>query len=203
MPRLSPLNWIKKLVELAPEHASRATRIMDELPHTSQLYSPRAVAEALNTSPELTTLNPREFKHLALNLPEDQAAPYVEHYAELLRKGDWVEPAPDLFLEHYLEKQRSRPFEGFSDVPFLDLKLDQNRGQAIGHEGRHRFRAIDELYGPDEESLVRIRPQIPRFIYSQNPGSIGYVDTLKKRRFAKGGLNQCRTMGSHSKPNGR
>ena len=204
MAKLSPLTWLARIAELAPQHSKRAEAILDTLPRTSEIYSPGAVAQALSSGDTLTSLSPREFKYLALNLPEDQAAPYVQHYANLLRAGDWVEPPPRLFMEHYLDRMRQRPFDGFEDVPYLDLKLDPTsprRGQTIGHEGRHRFRTIDILYGPEEESLVRIRPSVPRFIYSQNPGSSLYVDTLKKNRFAKGGLNQCRTTGSHSKPN--
>ena len=206
MARLSPLKWLARIAELTPQHAKRAEAILDTIPHISNVYSPDAIADAFSPHSTLTTLTPREFKSLAFNLPDDQAQPYVDHYADLIRKGDWVEPPPRLFLDHYVDRMRSRPFEGFSEVPFLDLMLDpaspKVRGQVIGHEGRHRNRVIEQLYSPEEETLVRIRPSVPDFIYGENPGDYS-VFTKGRPKFSKGGLNQCHMMGSPSKPNGR
>lgn len=198
MPILSPLKWIKEAILRAPDQAQRITRVFEELPHVPQTYSPEAVAFATRTTPEneLFTLTPGEFRSLAHNLPRDQALPYVNHYQNLISSGDWVDPPPGIFMDHYLERMRKRPFEGFDDLPFLQFRLDPevpSVGQVTGHEGRHRNLTLEQLFGPDKEWLVRAIPEynrrdrLPITLYGEDLFSPA-IDLSKKRRYASGGI---------------
>lgn len=191
--------WIDQLLKLAAQKA-RAIELYEKLPHVSEAFSPKAVAYALDeTGPnQLTALRPSEFKQLAYPLSQEQAAPYVSHYADLLKNRAWSEPPEGLFMEHYLEGVRKEPFEGFSSVPYLRYLQDPTspaRGQVTGHEGRHRFLTLDSLFGPDLEWPVRFQgselPKRPYFVYPES-GIGSSVDLSSKPRFAQGGLNQCR-----------
>ena len=195
--------WIDTLLRsLSPHNIERAARMYDELPHVQKAYSPRAVANAFEWAPlnDIVAMRPRDFRNLSEYLPDEQAAPYVKHYKDLLEQKRWVEPEPGAFMEHYLETVRNQPFEGFSGVPFLQYKQDPTskiRGQIMGHEGRHRFRAIEDLFGPDLDWPVRISdthdrlPKSPLMVYPQG-GMLPAIDLSRKPRYARGGLVQMR-----------
>lgn len=195
--------WIDKLLSLVSSpNVGRAGKLYEELPHTQKAYSPQAVANILEWAPQndIVGLRPREFRELSEYLSREQADPYVAHYKNLLEQRKWVEPPPDLFMEHYLETVRNQPFEGFSSVPFLQYKQDPTspiRGQIMGHEGRHRFLTLEDLYGPDLDWPVRISnthdrlPKHPMMVYPQH-GLTPSLDLSRKPRFAQGGLCQMR-----------
>jgi len=194
------MGWIDKLLSLTrqtPEHLTRASGLYEELPHIAKAYSPSSVAQALEYAPpgQIMAMRPDQYRSLAQYLPKEQSDPYVAHYAKLLRDREWSEPPPNLFMEHYLNTVRNRPFEGFSDIPFLQYMQDpmsKIRGQITGHEGRHRNLAIEDVFGPDLEWPVRFSrdplPKSPMLVYPEGPGSSR--DLSRNKRFAQGGLAQ-------------
>lgn len=197
------MSWIDKLRQLTEAaHRSRAEELYERLPHISEVYSPKAVADAVEWTPsrDIVAMRPKEFRDLSEYLPREQADPYVAHYRDLVKNKRWVEPQPNLFMEHYLDTVRNRPFEGFSSIPFLQYKQDPTsaiRGQIMGHEGRHRFLTIEDLFGPDLDWPVRISnthdslPKHPMMVYPQG-GMRPAIDLSRKPRFAQGGLVQMR-----------
>lgn len=187
--------------------AERIERIAKELPITPRIYSPQAVAEkATFAEPNsLVGMSPRQFEQVAYPLDVEAVRPYIEHYKDLIRADEFVEPAAGLFTPRGLESMREKGFRGFSDVPFLQYRQMHDDAPLLaqrvtGHEGRHRNKAIEELFGPDEPSLVHMLPgynQSPlnriTSLYPEveNVSDLMYrqpVDLDRKMRFASGGL---------------
>lgn len=193
---LSLLRWIDKARSLTPDASSlaRISRLYDAQPLIEKAYTPEAVAQSISRSSpkQIALLHPDEFKELSFPIPEEQALPYVKHYANLLRNQSWKEPPSGLFMEHYLNTIREQPFEGFSDLPYLRYKQDPTsalRGQIMGHEGRHRMRSLGEVF-PNERFPVEFLgddlPDRPRFVYPERP-SIESIDLSDRKRYASGG----------------
>lgn len=192
---LATLSWIDKARSLVSgaDSIQRISRLYDKQPLIARSYSPEAVSRAIEYSQpkQVALLHPGEFKALAFPLDSKMAAPYVKHYKDLLKQQKWVEPDEGLFMDHYLDRMREKPFEGFSDVPFLQYKQDPTselRGQVYGHEGRHRMITLDQLY-PGEKFPVRFQgdlPNRPRFVYPEAPGGVS-IDLSGSDRYASGG----------------
>lgn len=194
------MGWIDELLKLSqlPQQSKRAARMYEELPQIAKAYTPESVAQALEYANEgqIMAMRPQQFRELSLYLPKEQSDPYVAHYAQLLKDGQWSEPPDGLFMEHYLNTIRNKPFNGFSDVPFLQYKQDPTskiRGQIVGHEGRHRNLAVEDVFGPDLEWPVRFSkakdrlPASPMLVYPEG-GIKGAVDLSRNKRYAGGGL---------------
>lgn len=206
--------WLDEAIEFARNRrlydageAERIERIAKELPITPRIYSPQAVAEkATFAEPNsLVGMTPRQFEQVAYPLDVDAVRPYIEHYKDLIRADEFVEPAPGLFTPRGLEAMREKGFKGFSDIPFLRYRQMHDDAPLLaqrvtGHEGRHRNKAIEELFGPDEPSLAHMIPgynQSPlnriTSLYPEveDPASLRYrqpIELDRKLRFAKGGL---------------
>ena len=187
--------------------AERIERIAKELPVVPRIYSPKAVAEkvAFAEPNSLVGMTPRQFEQVAYPLDVDAVRPYIEHYKDLLRVDQFVEPAPGLFTERGLKSMREDGFKGFADIPYLQYRQMHDDAPLLaqrvtGHEGRHRNKAIEELFGPDEPSLVHMMPGYNQPALSritslypevEDPASLMYrqpIDLDRKLRFAKGGL---------------
>ena len=189
-------------------HPERIERILAELPHTADVFSPTAVAEAaMGASPnQIMGLKPSEFKQLAAPLDADMVRPYIDHYKRLVQSREF-QPNSDLFTEYANKRWSEKPFEGFSDVPFLQYA---NRwpdrpglsGRIMGHEGRHRMLTIGELFGDDLRWPVQVMgektdalPRFPFSVYPQVTEDMLYytspMDLTRRPRFARGGLACC------------
>ena len=199
MPTLPKLEWLAKAVSILGDSAQGGERLknLSQLPKVEKYFSPLAAVNAIRRSDpgQVIALTPEEFLYLAAPLQKSQAQPYINHYKDLISKGDWVDPPPGLFMDHYLESARNRPFEGFSDIPFLEYMQDPSlatRGQIQGHEGRHRMNVVQEL-DPGIRIPVRISttrdtlPEKPRRVYPET-GSGDSLDLTKLPRFADGGI---------------
>lgn len=186
------------------ENIARLEQLVRELPHTAEMYAPRALGYALNDpSTQVRGLTPQQFLDLAYPLDTSDAFTQstLAHYRDLTRSGTWQEPTPGIFQERYLEKQRSQPFDGFSDVPFLLMQEGPMSWLTKGHEGRHRMNVSKELYGSDTPSVVRIRPygsgkltrKFPSIVQPEEAAySRPWQDLSKTTRYARGGLSQIR-----------
>lgn len=206
--------WLDEAIEFARRRrthdageAERIERIAKELPVVPRVFSPKAVAEkATFAEPNsLVGMTPRQFEQVAWPLDVESVRPYIEHYKDLVRADQFVEPAEGLFTPRGLKSMREDGFKGFADIPFLqyrqmhdDMPLLAQR--VTGHEGRHRNKAIEELFGPDEPSLVHMMPGYNQPALSritnlypevEDPASLIYrqpIELDRKLRFAKGGL---------------
>ena len=206
--------WLDEAIEFARNRrthdageAERIERIARELPVVPRVFSPQAVAEkAVFADPNsLVGMTPRQFEKTAWPLDVEAVRPYIEHYKDLVRADQFVEPAAGLFTPRGLTSMREKGFNGFSDVPFLQYRQMHDDApmlaqRATGHEGRHRNKAIEELFGPDEPSLVHMIPGVNQSALSritnlypevENVSDLMYrqpVDLDRKLRFAGGGL---------------
>ena len=189
-------NWLDEAIDYAVRRRThdageveRIEKIAKELPIVPSVYSPEALAErAVFAKPnELIAMPPERFLRLAEPIEGEylkQAGPYVEHYKDLIKSGQWVEPQSGLFNKNYLEKQREKPFKGFSDIPYLLAKM----GQVIGHEGRHRNMAIADLFGSSEPSIVDVRGSAERLrLYPEWDIDMDFPVRLGDIRYASGG----------------
>lgn len=190
MPTLPRAEWLAALTRLAP--LSRIKEMLDAAPTTPRYFSPQSIAKVLNDEPPVIALRPEQFHQLASPLPRSAAAPYIDHYARMITRGDWVEPPPGLYMEHYLQQQRARPFEGFNSVPWLKFIRDPQNpevSQAHGHEGRHRMYVVQDL---DPGARIPVQafnlPPNPITTYSENPRAVP-LDLSDVPRFSQGGLS--------------
>lgn len=192
--------WLDQVLRrVQPEDAERVENIVRDMPHTAEIYTPEAVSRAVDSAAQLRGTTPDQFLELAYPLGEldEFSEGLVKHYADLVRGGKWSEPGPDLFKDHYLERQRRTPFEGFSDVPFLQMQENPMSWLTTGHEGRHRNVVLQELYGEDTPQLTRflkeydsekpLKIKYPHIVESEE-GYGGTLDLSRTKRYAKGGL---------------
>lgn len=186
------------------ENMARLEKLVKDMPHTAEMYAPRALGYALNDpATQMRGLTPKQFLDLAypLDTSDEFTQNTLAHYRDLTRSGNWQEPAPGIFQERYLASQRAKPYEGFSDAPFLTVQEDPMSWLVKGHEGRHRMNVSQDLYGTDTPSIVRIRPygsgkltrKLPSIVepeVSELTGTRPWVDLSRTPRYARGGLNQ-------------
>ena len=205
MPSITRIpGWIDKALDLikgtreAARDTPRLQRMYEELPALPRYLSPRAVSRSLTLSEpgQVVALSPDQFLSLAAHLPKEVAAPYVDHYSDLITHGKWVEPSPGLFMEHYLQGRRNTPFEGFEETPWLRYMQhpsDPSIGQITGHEGRHRFYTLQQL-DPTLQLPTRISelghplPALPREVYPESGNTPTPLDLSKAKRYDRGGL---------------
>jgi len=140
--------------------ARRVERAADEIPNLEKMYQEDALKEAFtgDNASAMITLNPAEFERYALELKGRTKNDIGPKMAELARQGDidkYTVPM-DEYIQHLQRLQ-----DGFSDLPYLNLFKDEVglpvKPSVIGHEGRHRSRALSESGAP--ASLVKINPR--------------------------------------------
>lgn len=189
----------------APE---RIERILTELPHTAEVFSPSSIADAaLGASPnQIIGLKPSEFRQLAAQIPIEEMRPFLDHYKQLLQTREFT-PQPELFNDWYNKTRSEQPFEGFDSIPFLQYRASwpdnpKLSGRIKGHEGRHRMQSINELFGDDLPWPVQIMgekehafPRSPFIVYPQvEDDMLPYarpMDLTRRPRFARGGAIRC------------
>jgi len=140
--------------------ARRVERAADEIPNLERMFQEDALKEVFtgDNARGVMTIDPADFERYASELKgrtKDDIGPKM---AELARQGDidkYTVPM-DEYIK-YLEQLK----DGFSDVPYLNLFKDEiglpNEAKVIGHEGRHRNRALANQGQP--ASLVQIQPR--------------------------------------------
>jgi hypothetical protein len=138
--------------------ARRVERAADEIPNLERMFTEGALGEAFtgDNAKGLMTINPAEFERYAQELSKRSSV--GPKAAELAKQGDidkYTVPTDDYIK--YLQQLSG----GFSDVPYLNLFKDEvglpDEAKVIGHEGRHRNRALAAK--GDKSTLVQIQPR--------------------------------------------
>lgn len=138
--------------------ARRVERAADEIPNLERMFKEDALKQAFtgDNASAMITLSPAEFERYAIELSKrHDIGPKM---AQLAKEGniDKYTVPTDEYIQ-YLQRLN----EGFSDVPYLSLSKDEvglpTMPRVIGHEGRHRSRALAEQGAPT--SLVQINPR--------------------------------------------
>lgn len=141
---------IKRLVanpidqELAVERAKKLSELID-----LSRYSPSAIGRATTESPAAQ----RGFS-------ESMASTKRPFATALIRPSQWAEHTPplderrDANILEYLRKVL--PEEKLKELPFLWVN-DRPGGLEAGYEGRHRMRAMQDLYGDDPVLVNALR----------------------------------------------
>jgi hypothetical protein len=138
--------------------ARRVERAADEIPNLERMYQEDALKEAFtgDNASAMITLSPAEFEKYASELSKRTSV--GPKMAELAKQGDIdkMTVPTDEYIKHLQRLQG-----GFDDVPYLNLFKDEvglpTSPKIIGHEGRHRSRALAESGAPS--SLVKINPR--------------------------------------------
>lgn len=178
---LSIIDQLAKLLGKNEPNMARAERLVREMPQATEVFAPSTLARALKNTPEgnLVGITPQEFRMLAVE-PGNMLNPeQVEKYYQHLRtQGNYLP---------------SMPFFAVEDVP-------DEFAYILGHDGRHRNRALGQLYGEDIPFPVKLE----RYLNSQrSPGRIesstlagegnedDFIELMNRPRFKQGGLAQC------------
>jgi hypothetical protein len=140
--------------------AQRVERAADEVPNLEQQFTENALHRAFigdgDNATGMMVMNPRAFENYAQPIPPDYLEPtYINELSNIARDS------------------------GFSDVPFLELGRN-DRGELVflGHEGRHRTRALTDL--GDESSIVRMIPRSSMREHLPRGSQEEYIDALIK-----------------------
>jgi hypothetical protein len=172
---MAALKLLKELLQGSPGALRKLEKLMDEAPRTIELYQNRPLASALKTAASdfdpsgLAIMNPDDFRKLAAPIEGDymleNVTPRKVESLQAILRGD---PKPnDLYsgdgIDYFAPgriKTKSDP--GFEDVQFLQFERPEaNVAQVIGHEGRHRSRALADL--GDLDTLVRVEPKYKEY----------------------------------------
>jgi len=138
--------------------ARRVERAADEIPNLERMYQEDALKEAFtgDNASAMMSINPSDFEKFAREL--ERKTSVGPKAAELAKQGDIdkMTVTTDEYIKHL---QRLK--DGFSDVPYLNLNKDEvglpTMPKVIGHEGRHRNRALADA--GEKSSLVKINPR--------------------------------------------
>ena len=138
--------------------ARRVERAADEIPNLEKMYQEDALKEAFtgDNASAMITLSPADFERYAIELEKRKnIGPEMRKLAEQGDIDKYTVPT-DEYIQHLQRLQ-----DGFSDLPYLNLFKDEVglpvKPSVIGHEGRHRSRALSESGAP--LSLVKINPR--------------------------------------------
>lgn len=162
--------------------AMRVERAADEIPNLEYQYTPDALRNALLSDDSLVaTIKPGEFQNFAHRLTDASENFYMLP----------ANPNKPVSREEYIKHLSQFPVAGgggFSDVPFLVYgKKAAGTPAIVGHEGRHRMLALEELEEPS--SLVRILPEyrvkdeLKDRLTANNPGRNVYINDLLNTAF--------------------
>lgn len=146
--------------------ARRVERAADEIPNLERMFQEDALKEVFtgDNARGVMTIDPADFEKYAVELnPRAEklnvTGPWnAESFQDRLMQQalDKYDLPTDEYIK-YLEQLKN----GFSDVPYLNLFKDEiglpDEAKVIGHEGRHRNRALANRGQP--ASLVQIQPR--------------------------------------------
>tara|TARA_R110000824_G_scaffold127903_1_gene288545 strand:- start:288 stop:1250 length:963 start_codon:yes stop_codon:yes gene_type:complete len=151
-----------------PEYFRKLKNIANEAPEAFTQYEPNelqsVIKEAAEGKSDIAIVKPEDFRLLAARNIEGQ----IKKETDLLRKDPYANVDLELGSDHiprineYLDRFKDKlPFD---EVPFLHIDSDMAPGvaQVIGHEGRHRMRALERLLSQEGNkegtSLLRLIP---------------------------------------------
>jgi hypothetical protein len=165
---------------LTPEYVKKLKNLANEFPEGFRQYEPLALHEVIDEAAagysDIAIMNPGDFRMLASRNIEDA----------IQAEADWLaaNPGEEAFRagsdEHIGRINRyAEMFEQgelFDEVPFLEVEtgIADEIAQIIGHEGRHRKRALEKIGAG--ASLVRLIPRSGRGAYVPNPTPVSKMD---------------------------
>ena len=149
--------------------ARRVERAADEIPNLENMFQEDALKEAFtgDNARGMMTISPADFEKYAQEL-SPRAGKGIAHGLNVSGNAASFE---DRLMQQALDKYDLPTDEyiqylqqlqgGFSDVPYLNLFKDEvglpDEAKVIGHEGRHRNRALAAK--GDKSTLVQIQPR--------------------------------------------
>ena len=140
--------------------ARRVERAADEIPNLEKMYKEDALKEAFtgDNARGVMTINPADFEKYAVQLDFKNNRPQYASLEDRIRSGELYKE--DLPTDEYIKFLQTLP-EGFDDVPYLNLFKDEvglpTKASIVGHEGRHRNRALADK--GQAASLVQVNPR--------------------------------------------
>ena len=184
-------NFAKQILKQSPESnlyqeilqnrgidaARRVQRAADEIPNLGSMYTPNALREAFTgingDESLLMSMKPSDFGKFAAPIGEDLK--------------NWKSGSPEAWNQYVNELSKVSQSGGFSEVPYLIYGEPDRVPAIVGHEGRHRSLALEQMDAPS--SLVRLQPNfivkdaIQTPILENNPGWKPYKDEKFKMQF--------------------
>jgi hypothetical protein len=155
----SKLNNVRELVRQSKGNygARRVERAADEIPNLEKMYKEDALKEAFlgENASGVMTMNPADFEKFAIELSKRTSV--GPKAAEMAKQGeiDKYTVPTDEYIK-YLQQ-----VGGFDYLPYLNLFKDEvglpTKASIVGHEGRHRSRALADR--GDKASLVQLSPR--------------------------------------------
>jgi hypothetical protein len=155
----SKLNNVRELVRQSKGNygARRVERAADEIPNLEKMYKEDALKEAFfgENASGVMTMNPADFEKFAIELSKKTSV--GPKAAELAKQGeiDKYTVPTDEYIK-YLQQ-----VGGFDYLPYLNLFKDEvglpTKASIVGHEGRHRSRALADK--GETASLVQMIPR--------------------------------------------
>ena len=165
--------------ELAERMGSKLTNLEKEFPDAFSLFEPSALLESLEQAnrgqADLAIINPETFRKIAAQI--NTADPAV---AKQMQKT----------VDQYAaEIQSGIPLNNPEDnIPFLEYTVPKdNVAQFVGHDGRHRNRAMEALGAL--QSLVKVTPYFrgQQVLSKTGKASDVYTETSPMQMEGKGG----------------
>ena len=155
----SKLNNVRELVRQSKGNygARRVERAADEIPNLEKMYKEDALKEAFlgENASGVMTMNPADFEKFAIELSKRTSV--GPKAAEMAKQGeiDKYTVPTDEYIK-YLQQ-----VGGFDYLPYLNLFKDEvglpTKASIVGHEGRHRSRALADK--GEKASLVQLSPR--------------------------------------------
>ena len=155
----SKLNNVRELVRQSKGNygARRVERAADEIPNLEKMYKEDALKEAFlgENASGVMTMNPADFEKFAIELSKRTSV--GPKAAEMAKQGeiDKYTVPTDEYIK-YLQQ-----VGGFDYLPYLNLFKDEvglpTKASIVGHEGRHRSRALADQ--GEKASLVQLSPR--------------------------------------------
>jgi hypothetical protein len=178
--------------------ARRVERAADEIPNLEKLYKEEALKEAFtgDNAKGLMTINPADFEKYAQELSKKTSV--GPKAAELAKQGeiDKHTVPTDEYIK-YLQQVGA-----FEHLPYLNLFKDEvglpTKAKILGHEGRHRNRALADR--GDTASLVQVNPRgdlregMPRSTQEE------FIEALKQELDSANRLVLPEVDGSYRRP---
>ena len=181
---MAALKLLKELLQGSPGALRKLEKLMDEAPRTIELYQNRPLASALKVAADerepgdLAIIDPDQFQHLARPIEglHGETRQYLEEVTPEKVKGLKAVLSGDVSgidteygpARHYFDESRMKAISepGFEDVGFLSLEESYpGIAQVMGHESRHRNRAVAEL--GHRNNLIRLKPHYS-YTYDNN-----------------------------------
>lgn len=127
----------------------------------------------------ITSINPSDFLKMTLGL-KGQNREYFDNYP-----GDYGSTVNNYdFIEGGLKKSRQTPY----------LAINVNTGEVVGHEGRHRMRALEKQGISSAEIVIEFRDDENRIVKEKNgyKNPLEIIDSLKV--YNQSGTGQSATL---------